>query len=203
MFIHSSSSFRASAQTACRRRNKGQKGASLVEYGLIVGFIFLPLLLGVGGFAHGLFVYHHLNNAAKEATRYAAVRGSTCSDDKSCLATNSASGIVGATTSADVKKFVQTITPTGIDASKLTVTVCGVSDTAVCPMVDSKGNRLDPAFCTADIKDKGGNIVQAKTPYHPGCTVQVQVQYTLNFIFPLIRPTSINMSSTSDMVIVH
>src|SRR6202051_3532365 len=100
MFMNFSSVFRASSQAACRRRNKGEKGASLVEYGLIVGFIFLPLLLGVGGFAHGLFVYHHLNNAAKEATRYAAVRGSTCSDDKSCLATNSASGIAGSTAQA-------------------------------------------------------------------------------------------------------
>lgn len=167
----------------------GERGASLVEYGLVVS-MFLLLLFGIGGFGHAIYVYHHLNNAAKEATRYAAVRGSTCSGDNSCLASNSALGTAGPTTQADVTQFVKNITPTGVDPTKLTVTVCGVSDTAACP-------ASSPEVCTSAV----GTL--PATANYPGCTVQVQVQYAYNFIFPLIRTTVLNMSSSSDLVIVH
>jgi Flp pilus assembly protein TadG len=167
-----------------------ERGANLVEYGLVVS-MFLLLLFGIGGFGHAIYVYHQLNNAAKEATRYAAVRGSTCSNDNSCLASNSALGTVtGPTTQADVTQFVKNITPTGVDPTKLTVTVCGVSDTAACP-------ASSPEVCTSAV----GTL--PATANYPGCTVQVQVQYAYNFIFPLIRTTVLNMSSTSDLIIVH
>src|SRR5258708_13251368 len=71
-------------------RCRGQRGASLVEYAFVV-ILFFSLIFGISGFGHALFVYHHLNNAAKEATRYAAVRGLTCSNDNSSLTTNSPS----------------------------------------------------------------------------------------------------------------
>jgi Flp pilus assembly protein TadG len=179
---------------ACRRlsprKRKRERGASLVEYGLIVGLIFLPLLFGIGGFSHALYVYHQLNNAAKEATRYAAVRGSLCSNDLSCLAANSASGTAGPTTQADVTQLVKNITPNGVDPTQLTVTVCGVSDTAACA-------ASGPAVCTAAV----GAL--PATPNYPGCTVSVQVQYPYNFIVPMVHTAVVNMSSTSDMVIVH
>src|SRR6266849_3051075 len=96
---------------ACRRKARArQTGASLVEYAFIL-IIFMSLIFGISGFGHALFVYHHLNNAAKEATRYATVRGSTCSNDSSCAAVNSASGTAGPTTLTDVTDFIQTITP--------------------------------------------------------------------------------------------
>jgi Flp pilus assembly protein TadG len=194
MFMKSSSVLFVCRRGYCRRRGNHELGASLVEYGLIVGFIFLPLLFGIGGFGHALFVYHHLNSAAKEATRYAAVRGSTCNqtpvNDSSCVASNSASGITGPTTQADVTQFVKNITSTGIDTTKLTVTACGVSDTAAC-------TASSPEVCTAAV----GAL--AATPNYPGCTVQVQVQYAYNFIFPMIRTAVVNMSSTSDLIIVH
>ena len=174
-------------------RPRAERGTTLVEFALVF-ILFMTLILGVIGFGHGLFVYHHLNNAAKEATRYAAVRGSTCSNDLSCLASNSASGIAGPTTKADVKKYVQNITPQSIDATKLTVTVCGVSDAAACA-------ASAPAVCTAAV-GSGSSLVPATSYYH-GCTVQVQVQYVYNFIVPLVGATPINMSSTSDMIIIH
>src|ERR1700722_13067529 len=94
-------------------RRPRERGASLVEYAFVV-ILFFSLIFGISGFGHALFVYHHLNNAAKEATRYAAVRGLTCSNDGSCLTTNSASGITGPTTVADVRAYVQSITPPSI-----------------------------------------------------------------------------------------
>src|SRR5438094_3331232 len=102
-----------------RAHRRGQRGASLVEYAFVL-ILFLSLLFGISGFGHALFVYHHLNSAAKEAARYAAVRGSTCSDDSSCLASNSASGVAGPTTVDDVKAFVASMTPSSIDSNYIT-----------------------------------------------------------------------------------
>src|SRR6266487_5681744 len=181
MSAYSDSDLLAHGAASCRRQ--GERGAALVEYAFVV-ILFLTLLFGISGFGHALFVYHHLNNAAKEATRYAAVRGSDCSNDLSCLASNSASGITGPTTIADVRAFVRSITPQSIPSAQLTITVCGVSDAVVaCP-------ASGPAVCAVTVNS-------------PGCTVSVQVQYAYNFIFPLMRATPINMSSTSQMVIAH
>jgi Flp pilus assembly protein TadG len=179
------------------QRRRSQLGASLVEYAFIM-IIFLTLLFGIGGFGHALFVYHFLNEAAKEATRYAAVRGSTCSNDSSCVTSNSASGITGPTTIADVRSYVQSITPQSIDPSKLTVTVCGVSDTST-SVSDSGGIcTASPTICSAAVSGVGPFVRG-----YPGCTVGVKVSYPYTFIFPFIPNPSITMASTSQMVIAH
>jgi Flp pilus assembly protein TadG len=177
-------------------RRPMERGASLVEYAFVV-ILFFSLIFGISGFGHALFVYHHLNNAAKEATRYAAVRGLTCSNDNSCLTTNSASGISGPTTVADVRAYVQSITPPSIDSTQLKIAVCGVTGTA----------------CSSPITGGPDVCNTAATANKPGCTAQVQVAYAYNFIFPLI-PTSTTtttpctnpgwcLTSTSEMIIVH
>jgi hypothetical protein len=186
-----------------------ERGVSLVEYAFVV-ILFLSLLFGISGFGHALFVYHHLSSAAKEATRYAAVRGSTCADDAdggSCQTSNSASGISGPTKEADVKQYVKNITPPSIDSTQLVIGICGVSDDSAC--VDST-----PLVCKQNILASDGvTILTPKTPDFPGCTTQVQVAYAYNFIFPLIPAVTTTtapctkpgfcMSSTSEMIIAH
>jgi Flp pilus assembly protein TadG len=181
-----------------------ERGATLVEYAFVV-LIFMGILFGISGFGHMLFVYHYLNNAAREATRYAAVRGSTCANDAnggSCAAMNSASGNSGPTTAADIKTYVTSITPSSIETSKLVVPTtgayfCGVSGSACTPAITSA-----PASCNTSGTENG-----------PGCTVKVTVAYPYNFIFPLL-PTATTitapctqpgfcLTSTSQMVIVH
>ena len=181
---------------AVAHRRRTERGASLVEYAFVVILLF-SLIFGISGFGHALFVYHHLNNAAKEATRYAAVRGLTCSNDLSCLSTNSASGISGPTTVADVQAYVQSITPPSIDSTQLKIIPCGVTGTTCSPAITGA-----PDVCNT-----------AATANKPGCTAQVQVAYAYNFIFPLIPAVTTTtapctvagfcMSSTSDMIIVH
>lgn len=187
-------------QAAFYRRPR-ERGASLVEYAFVV-ILFFSLIFGISGFGHALFVYHHLNNAAREATRYAAVRGSTCNvtpsaAESSCTTANSASGISGPTTVADVQAYVQSITPSSIDSTKLIITPCGVQSTV----------------CSQAITGASDDCKTAATANEPGCTAQVQVAYPFNFIFPLI-PTSTTttspctspgwcLTSTSEMIIVH
>ena len=102
---------------------------------------------------------------------------------------NSASGIVGPTTKADVTAYIASITPPSIDSSQFTVTICGVQGGTVC------------ADSTAPACLSGNTLFQAIN--YPGCITSVQVQYTYNFIFPLISAVPINMSSTSEMTVVH
>lgn len=182
------------AYRAARQRHAGECGSGMVEYGFIV-VIFLTLMFGVSGFGHALYVYHHLNNAAKEATRWAAVNGKLCqSTDNSCNGTAPMNN--GPAALADVLNYVKGITPTGIDPNKITISTsttpptCGLSNTAACA-------ASGPQICTVAVGGLG--------PFanYPGCTVQVTVQYSYNFIVPLVHTAPITMSSTSDMIIVH
>lgn len=191
------------------RVRRGQTGATLFEYA-VVSMIFFTVLFGICGFGYMLFIYHLINNTAKEATRYAAVRGSTCSQDAdggSCQSSNSASGISGPTTAADIQAFANkmlvgvdvnmvNVPSTGSDGSGATY-FCGVSGSACTPAVASAA-----AACNA-----------AATANQPGCTVKVTVAYAFNFLFPLLpvyttttAPCSkpgLCLYSTSQMVIVH
>jgi len=161
------------------RQLKQESGSALIEFALVF-IILMTLLFGIMGFAHAIYAYHFVSNAAREATRYAAVRGSTCGDDGSCTAANSASGTAGPTSPADLSAYVKSITPLGIDTdpSKLTATL------SYPVQADS------PTICST-------------TQNEPGCTVQVTISYQFNFIFPLISTATVPLSSSSEMVIAH
>src|ERR1019366_8478508 len=77
---------------------RGECGSSLVEYAVVFSLL-ITMLLGIADFSRALYSFHFVSNAAREATRYAAVRGSTCgappAGDNSCLATNDASNTAG------------------------------------------------------------------------------------------------------------
>jgi len=183
--------FRVRAAASCSRRNR-QRGTSLVEYAIVVIFFF-SLVFAIDGFGHALFVYHHIDHVTKEAPRYASVTGKTCDTDNttggSCKAINSASGIAGPTTAADVTAYIASITPPSIDSSQFTVTVCGVKNGTVC------ADSTAPACLSGNTLFKDIN--------YPGCITSIQVQYTYNFIFPLVSAIPIHMSSSSEMTIVH
>ena len=104
----------ASKLSSCesRRRRARQRGAALVEYAFT--FIFsMTLFLGIMEFGHALYAYHFVNNAAKEATRWAAVNGANCNYDSSCNGTAPMNN--GPAKSADVNTFVQNHIPPGIE----------------------------------------------------------------------------------------
>ena len=129
---------------------RSERGASLVEYAFIL-ILFLTLIFAIGGFGHALFVYHYVNEAAKEATRYAAVRGRTCVDDLSCTSANSASGTAGPTkdTSTDIQAYVASITPQSIDSTSVTVTPTWLAPTG------------SPQVCTAAVTGAGASAHRA------------------------------------------
>jgi len=197
---HSRFTLGASAPRLSRSRR--QTGASLVEYAF-VALVFLSLIFGVSGFGHALFAYHYLNEVAKEATRYAAVRGLNCTKDQdggSCHASNSASGTAGPTTPSDIQAYVASITPQSIDSSK-------VIATATWPGPSS------PPLCFHDVTLASGTVVPKVPNNNPGCTVAITVSYPYNLNFPLLPVTTATtapctssgfcLNSTSEMVIAH
>jgi Flp pilus assembly protein TadG len=157
------------------RELKGDCGSGLVEYA-IVFLLFMTMILGTIDFGRALYTYHFLSNVTRDATRWAAVNGSTCNGDNSCngagyMNTNPA-------TQSDVQTYVKNHTPPGIDKTKITTTVTWPVS------ADS------PAVC--------GTTTNA-----PGCTVQVQTSYVFSFLFAFVHKNTVTMSSTSDMIIVH
>ena len=64
-------------------RLAGESGSGLIEYA--IAFIaFMMLMFGITGFGHALYAYTFVSNVARDASRWAAVNGSTCGSDNSC-----------------------------------------------------------------------------------------------------------------------
>ena|SRR5229473_837375 len=136
-----------------RLRNE-DRGSSLVEYAVIFS-LFITMLLGIADFSRALYAYHFVSSQAREATRYAMVRGCTPAIPTVCPT---------AATSSDIQTFASNV-PLGIDPTKVTATTTWTPDRK------------------------------------PGSVVQVEVDYTFNFLFPFVSSSTLVMKSTSQMVI--
>jgi Flp pilus assembly protein TadG len=166
-----------------------EQGSTLVEFAL-VSTLLCTLMFGIMEFGHAMYAYHFISNAAREATRYASVRGSTfagtaCSNPPpvaySCEAQGGASG--------DITAYVNSIVAPGIYVNKN-----ASSGTAGYLGVSTKWNPSGaPGTCPAT--PSGGE--------NPGCFVQIQVTYTYGFTLPFVSKdvSSITMTSTSETMI--
>jgi len=102
---------RSNVISSCARHK--ERGSTLVEFALVF-IVFMTILLGIAGFGHALYAYHFVSNVAREATRWAAVNGSTCASDASCAAP---------ATSSDVDAYVKSLAPPGITPANITTNV--------------------------------------------------------------------------------
>lgn len=162
-----------------------QRGSSLVEYALVLT-VMLLFVFGIIDFARAVYAYHFVANAAREATRYAMVRSSTCNLLPSPVPQCPADETV-------ISNYVSGMA-TGIglnNANSIQTTFT----------VQNPPSGTSPA-CTAG----------AAPPVPRGCTAQVTVQYPFKFIFPLMPSgtstcnnvqASICMTSTSAMVVTQ
>jgi len=121
---------------------RGQRGNSLVEHALVLTFL-LTVMFGVIDFGRALYTYHFVSNAAREATRWASVRGFTCSNlSGGCPAS-----------AADVQTFAANVpVGMGLDPSNIKATTSWVP-----PPNNS------PACATHD--NNPGCVVQVKVTY--------------------------------------
>jgi Flp pilus assembly protein TadG len=180
------------------RSSRRQRGAALVEYAFVFIF-FLTCLFGISGFGHALYVYHAINNSAKEGTRWAAVNGYLCGTntggDGTCDGTNGMNN--GPATTTDITNYVAARLPASLQSSNAVVNANFLSPSG------------SPPACTTAV----GTLPAAEANY-PGCTVQVTIGYAYTFYFPFVPVTSNvdpNCSPnpgycffvTSEMIIAH
>src|ERR1700722_12356327 len=95
-------------------RLRGEEGSALVEFAISSTVLFL-CLFGILGLCGALYTYNFVVDAAHEATRYAIVRGSSCSGLTNCPLSSNAT-----TASATLQTYVQTLGYPGIVANNLT-----------------------------------------------------------------------------------
>lgn len=152
-----------------------EDGSSLVELAMISSILF-ALLFGLIQIGYAFYAYNYVCDAAREAARYASVRGST-----SCTNTPNLSNCNA--TSAQVQTYVQNLGYPGFSSGNLTVTTTWCSQSSSQPATWSS--------CSAG------------SPKTPGNAVNVVVTYTLPFSIPYWKSTTINTSSTAQMVIAQ
>lgn len=104
---------RKKADRAFALRRSGEDGNTMVEMALSA-LLLLCFIFGVMEICLALYTYHNISEAAREATRFAIVRGSSCTSwSTACPASDT-----------DIETYVQNLGYPGIDPdpSKLTVT---------------------------------------------------------------------------------
>jgi Flp pilus assembly protein TadG len=145
------------------------EGSSIVEMGMVSPLL-LAMLFGIIELSLALYTYNYVSDAAREGSRYAIVRGSSCSVLTNC-------GV----TAAQIQTYVQNLGYPGLKAANTTVTTTWFSPSAT------------PVTWTAC-----GSTCNA-----PGDAVQVKVTYSFHLGIPFIPASTINLHSTSQMVIAN
>jgi Flp pilus assembly protein TadG len=95
----------------CMTLRANQLGSALVEQALVLT-ILLAVIFGIIDSGRALYTYHFVSQAAREATRWASVRGSTCV------------GLTGGcpADAGDVQTYVANVSGMGLNPAKITAT---------------------------------------------------------------------------------
>lgn len=139
--------------------------------------ILMAVLLGAFDLSLAAYTVHSVSEAAREATRYAIVRGANCVNLSGCGASN-----------ADIKTYVRGLAYPGVNPSKLDTTT-----TWYTVSMDTTKKPSTAVLATCGTAPGGCNM--------PGNQVQVQVSYPFSFSIPFYGSKTLNLTSTSAMVI--
>ena len=148
-------------------------GSAIVEMALSSSVLF-AMFFGMFEMSMASYTYHYVSDAAREGSRYAIVRGST-----SCKNTP---GLTGCGATSDmIAAYVKGLGYPGINPSKMTVTADWYTPSAGTP--------------------RTWTLCSSGTCNAPGYLVKVNVVYAFPFSVPFVPSRTINVGSTSQMVI--
>ncbi len=159
-----------------------EQGGSLVEMAISC-LVLVPILFGMIQLSIGLYCYHFAADAAREATRWAIVRGSTCSGIFGTGYCSPTSANANGADGNDIAQYVRTL-GYPYSASVTTTTKWCINGAAV------------PATWTTCSATQSGNNV-------PTNQVQVTVSYSYPLVIPFVGKKKINLGSVSSMTIVQ
>jgi Flp pilus assembly protein TadG len=157
-----------------------EEGSNMVEMAISSTVLF-AMLFGVCQMSIAFYAYNYVSDAARQATRYAAVRGTT-----SC--TNTPSLTNCGVTGDQIQTWVQALHYPGIRTTGVTVTTtwCAATVTAV----NGTNTTTWPSCSSA-------------TSATPGNMVKVNVSYPLNFTIPFVSAQALSISATSELMITQ
>jgi Flp pilus assembly protein TadG len=156
-------------------RLRREEGASVIELAVSCSVLF-TMLLGICQLSVGLYAYQFCADAARQATRWAMVRGSTSQTNTPNLSNTNASA-------TDISNYVKGLGYKGISSSSITVTATWCAASSSTPTTWSS--------CSASTINAPGNLVK------------VIVAYPVSFHIPFAPQLSLSLSSTSQMVIAQ
>lgn len=156
------------------KKYREERGSAMVETALSA-VILLGLIMGSMEMFMALYSYHFVSYAARDASRWAMVRGSQCQYDGNAMTYCDAQ-------QADIQTYLQGLTYPGINLNNITVTASW-----------SQPSASPPTTWTAC----------AKQCNDPGDTVTVDVTYAYPLNLPFFKSATLNMSSSSSVVITQ
>lgn len=181
------------------RRARREQGNTLVEMALVSAFVFMPLLFGIIQFAYALYAYNFVNMAARQATRYAVVRGiASCTIAPSFPNCNLGPDATNNTAAPSaLTTYVQGLAYPGINTNNLTVTPTWMAAhvTGVTYSGATYSTTAWDATCTTT------NPYNGQACNTPGNAVQVTVTYQFPLGIPFWKNLTLNLTGTSQMVI--
>lgn len=171
---------------ALRQHALGEEGSSLVEMALSC-LILIPVLFGIIQLSFALYCYHYASDAAREATRFAIVRGGYCNGYMSTAFCSPTDGNQSGATAHDIAQYVKSL---GYPYSASATT-----SVQWCVNGGTYGKTASSwASCSSD-QSKNGT----------GNQVQVTVTYNYPLVIPFLKQSSynLNIGSVSSMTIVQ
>ncbi|HEY1581205.1 MAG TPA: TadE family protein [Terracidiphilus sp.] len=158
------------------QRIRNESGSALVEMALSAGLI-LAIFLCVIQFGFALYAYQYVTEVSRELTRYSIVRGSAC--------TGGMPNCNFYDTGATLQSYVQnTYIYPGIDMSKVTVTTAWFQ-----PVKNADETISSFTSCSGSGCNK------------PGYAMKATVSYPFLLAVPFLPNRTLNVSSSSVMVI--
>lgn len=162
--------------TTLRRHNaRSEQGTALIETALTT-VVMLTVIFGLIELCLALYTYHFVSNAAREGSRYAIVRGSdSCTNTPNLTNCNA--------TPDEIQTWVKSVSYPAVDTSKMTVTATWLKAT-------SSGSPATTTWSTCPGTCNG-----------PGNMVKVVVSYSFPLNIFFLSKSTLNIGSTSEMVI--
>jgi len=156
---------------------RGEDGTALIESAL-TAVVLLTVIFGLLQISLLLYAYHFVSDAAREGSRYAIVRGSdSCTNTPNLTNCNA--------TADQIKTWVKGLGYPGIDSSKMSVTTTWLKATSSGSPATTTWSTCSPSACTND----------------PGNMAKVVVSYAFPLHILSLSKSTLNVSSTSEMVI--
>jgi len=156
------------------------EGAALVEMAISCS-ILLAMVLGLAQISLAFYAYHFVADAAREATRFAMVRGGNCITDVSQAFCSPTDNNIAGADNGDIQAYVRNLGypyASGLTTSTTWYTIGGNPTT----------------FTSCGTSPSGCNTAGSSM-------AQVTVSYAFPIAIPFWKTTSISISSTSAQVV--